>query len=154
MLRILTWNLVVLVEIDWVMFLHLSCFLYFYSTFLSWLLQIVQLLLDLINSIVCHRTGGIHSELKVKCEIVSWITLSDVHPPLRLSGPGASPSLDTAELFGKDWGDCVRTVAEKYLILSGAVLIFKAICQYQLGKLYTLYFRYDIRKRNVIFIFI
>ena len=135
---ILTWNLVVLVEIDWVMFLHLSCFLYFYSTFLSWLLQIVQLLLDLINSIVCHRTGGIHSELKVKCEIVSLIPLSEVHPPPRLSGRGASPSLDTAELFGKDWGDCGGTVAEKYLILSGAVLIFKTICQYQFGKLYTL----------------
>ena len=53
-----------LVKVDRMMFLHLSRFLNFYSALLSWLLQHVELLLDLINGIIGHRIGGIHSNLQ------------------------------------------------------------------------------------------
>ena len=52
------------VKVDGMVFLHLSGLLNLNATFLGWLFQNIELLLDLINGIIGHRIGGIHSNLQ------------------------------------------------------------------------------------------
>ena len=58
-----------LVEVYRVVFLHLSGFLYFYPTFLGWLFEHIELLLDLVYRVVGHGARGVHSQLQLNVEL-------------------------------------------------------------------------------------
>ena len=64
--RLHTWNLMVFVEIYRMVFLHLARLFNLNSTFLSRFFQHVELLLNLVNSIICHGCTRVNTNLKGK----------------------------------------------------------------------------------------